>query len=1177
MGKVITLTTMHPPVVKRRRMRSRALPALMLACGLLLTAGVWWAVTQQLRMVEETRFERLGERVVATVKARFASAAQTVYSTRALVEHDPDITREEWASYVAHLGRALGPGLMGVGLAQKIPAAEADALESQLRSGGLPAAKVQRTAGHDYLYTVTRIEPVAKNAGVVGLDLGARHNRRETAEMAARTGQLTLTRKMMVIDEGKEAPGFLLLLPYYRRGAEPVTPEQRIAATAGWVYASLRIDQLLQGVVEETERKLDLEIFEGAETTIDALMYDSDAHLYSVAEKRAVGPKDFPGRAFLSHIPLNIHGRRWTLVLSSQPSFLSDSSRLVPYAVAGGGVLVSLLGALLIWYQVNGRNRALDLADRMTTDLTRAEAESRRLALVASRTSNVVVLTDPSWRIEWVNESFTRLFGFTLEEARGRLPSELLYGAGTQAGTLEAIKQACADGKPFRGEMINYGKDGRAHWLEIETQPLLDDAGRLRGYMGLMLDISARKESEAVQVRREALFRFILDALPIGVTCVYYGEKREEYINEGVYRITGLTREQAREPDIYRRITNPEDWARQEQEYARIRNREADRFSMEKRYLRPGDQSVVWVVLTVQVYRDSAGRVLQEVATIVDITEQRAAAEQLQMAKEGAESLNQQLENAIERAQGAAMEANQATIAKSQFLATMSHEIRTPMNGIIGMTSLLLDTPLTREQREFAETIRTSGDALLTIINDILDFSKIESGRLELEQAEFNLRECVEGALDVLTPRASEKRIDLLYEIADGAPGTVVGDVTRLRQVMVNLLGNAIKFTEKGEVVLSVQVLQLREDQAELQIDVRDSGIGIPDDAMGRLFQSFSQVDASTTRRFGGTGLGLAISKRLVELMNGRLWATSKLGQGSTFSFTVSLGVTPSKPRPYLPSTRVTLAGRSLLIVDDNATSRRILTQLTTAWGLLPEAVDTPGQALELIRGGRRFDAAILDMQMPGMDGCMLAEEILKLRPKGTLPLMLLSSLGHRAIPELFEVSLSKPVKPAQLLDGLGRLFGRNLPVEAPAPAPRAAAAPAAAAGPRLLLAEDNAVNQKVAIHLLRTLGLSADVVSNGLEVLAAVQQRPYDIILLDVQMPEMDGLEAARNLVERLPDPAQRPTLIALTANAMQGDREVCLAAGMDDYLSKPIKKAELADAIRRAQEARAARTVTT
>ncbi|MFI5337377.1 MAG: CHASE domain-containing protein, partial [Opitutales bacterium] len=551
---------MQLPVVKRRRMRSRALPALTLVCGLALTYGGWWVTTQQVRLAEEERFERLTEKVVSTVKERFASAAQAVYSARAVLAHSQIMTRTEWSRYVRNVEPVFSPGVVGLGLAERVRAADVDTLEKQMRVEGQPDFTVQRSEGRDWLYVVTRIEPLEKNTGVLGLDLGFKPYRRAIADLAAQTNAPALTKKMRVLYQGKEVPGFLLLLPLYAPDAPLTTPQQRAAAVTGWVYAALRLDSLLQGVVESTERKLDLEVFEGTEATLDNLMFDSDGHLLAGTQPRVVNDKDFPGRMFRSAVPLSIHGRRWTLMVSSFPGFQTQSSRLLPWVVAWAGSLGSFLGALLMWGQVNGRARALDLADRRTADLSRAEAEARRLALVASRTMTAVVLTDPEWKIEWTNDSFTRYFGYTPAETKGRRPSELLYGPETSAAALAAIKQACQEGRLHRGEMLLHAREGRKLWVEIETQPLQDAAGRLAGFMGLLLDITERKRVEAEIVRRESLFRFLLDALPMGVTWKFLGEQNvdEEYVSEGVLRITGLTREQCSQPDIYQKITDPD-------------------------------------------------------------------------------------------------------------------------------------------------------------------------------------------------------------------------------------------------------------------------------------------------------------------------------------------------------------------------------------------------------------------------------------------------------------------------------------------------------------------------------------------------------------------------------------------------------------------------------------------
>jgi CheY-like chemotaxis protein len=482
------------------------------------------------------------------------------------------------------------------------------------------------------------------------------------------------------------------------------------------------------------------------------------------------------------------------------------------------------------------------------------------------------------------------------------------------------------------------------------------------------------------------------------------------------------------------------------------------------------------------------------------------------------------------------------------------------MNAVIGMSGLLLDVERRVEQHDYAATIRDSGDALLTIINDILDFSKIEAGRMDVEAQPFDLRECVESALDLVTARAADKHLDTAYVFEGDVPPAIVGDVTRLRQILLNLLSNAVKFTERGEVVLTVTSTPAAGGEAEITFAVRDTGIGLSAEGMGRLFQSFSQADSSTTRKYGGTGLGLAISKRLAELMHGRMWAQSDgLGKGATFLFTINVptaDLAPARQRAFV-GVQPELESRRLLVVDDNETNRRVLALQTAKWGMQSRATESPKEALDWIAQGDPFDVAILDMHMPEMDGVALARQIRERRPG--LALVLFSSLGRREVGQddkLFDAFLSKPIHQSNLYDTLVGLFARDAAPKTVDVATRSQLDPTMAARHplRILLAEDNVVNQKLALRLLQQMGYRADVASNGLEAVESVERQRYDVVLMDVQMPEMDGLEASRRITMRWPA-GQRPRIVAMTANAMQGDREQCLAAGMDDYVTKPIR----------------------
>jgi PAS domain S-box-containing protein len=793
-----------------------------------------------------------------------------------------------------------------------------------------------------------------------------------------------------------------------------------------------------------------------------------------------------------------------------------------------------------------------------------------RNAVVESMSDAVIVL-DQHNRITDLNPAAQHLLGHPLSELIGQPAAQVASAWSDQTERFRGTTEA--------HEEIVLTVDGMPHSFDLRISPLSDRRGSLAGRLIVLRDITERKQAmDALEQAREEqaasasenarlyleansqrqFFEALMNTCPVAIvsTDVDYNIAA---CNPAFEQLFGYSQAEIVGCNVDEVVSSPEYRAEATSYSAQAHSGQVIDSTTRRR--RKDGTLVDVEVLGVPVIVE--GQKAGIFGLYLDITERKQALEAIEQARAAAEAANQ---------------------AKSAFLAMMSHEIRTPMNAIIGMTGLLLDSSLSSEQRDYAETVRASSDALLTIINDILDFSKIEAGKLELERHSFDLRECVESALDLLSTRATEKGIDLAYLLDEQVPAAIYGDVTRLRQILVNLLSNAVKFTEKGEVVLSVVARRKEEEEVvhaqegdevpvyELHFAVRDTGIGISEEGKARLFRSFSQVDASTTRRYGGTGLGLAISKRLAELMGGTMWVDSQPGVGSTFHFTIQAESAPARLRPYLNAIQPHLAGKRILIVDDNATNRSILTLQTQSWGMLPYAYASGQEALAQVQAGVPFDVAILDMQMPDLDGLMLAEQLRRTRKAQALPLVMLTSLGRREINTRgveFAAFLHKPIKPSQLYNALNSLFVEQEQAQ-PLEKGTAAAGPQfdLGLGQRLplqiLLAEDNTVNQKLALRLLERMGYRADVVANGLEALQALQRQRYDVILMDVQMPEMDGLEATRAIHESWPA-EQWPRIVAMTANAMQGDREECLAAGMDDYLTKPIQIKALQETLER------------
>jgi PAS domain S-box-containing protein len=881
---------------------------------------------------------------------------------------------------------------------------------------------------------------------------------------------------------------------------------------------------------------------------------------------------DASNRAPLVPSPDHLIGRAY---LSGTPHWVSDLSRMADWdrlveALDAGlqtGIVIPVVArghvtAFIEFFcdhRVEATNEQLELLEAISAELSRVaerqraerdvrerELEASRLAMVASRTDQMVMILDTTGRIQWANDACARFSGYSLQDVRGQMAHTLLRGPQTDASATRVIAEAVVRGEPCRVEFIAYTRDGEMRVLEVEGQPLRDDQGRYFQYALISPDITERKRTEAALRESAEYFRALFDESPVAAS-IQAPDFRIVRANAAHTRMLGYTIDQVIGKDPIS-FFHPEDVdAAHEARRALLR---ADRgpTTFERRML-TGDGRTIWVRGHAVRFSDAGGE--RYTLTILEnITESKQVEQVLREAKELAES---------------------ASRAKSQFLANMSHEIRTPMNGVLGMTELLLGTPLTDKQRRFAEAVYRSGESLLEIINDILDFSKIEAGKLELESVDFNLRTLVEDVFEMLASRAHQKRLELASRIEPSVPTIVRGDPMRLRQVLTNLVGNAIKFTDAGEVVVNVTCDAPRPDEPpRVRFEVRDSGIGMRPEALEKLFTVFMQADQSMSRRYGGTGLGLAISKQLVELMGGRITVESRFGEGSVFRFDVALPAGEASAVAG-PASAAQLRGRRVILVEDNPTNRSILETQLRSFGMDVATADNGATALELLRAAARastpFDAAVVDMKMPIMDGLTMATELRRDPQLAAVRMVMLTSLGggneaRLAYDSGIEAYLTKPVRQSELIEALARV----LLTESPGAPAVLTSAPGRRA--QVLIVEDNPVNQEVARAMLVELGCSIRMAADGREALVALRDDAFDLVFMDCQMPEMDGFEAVRRFrasaATGYATPGNVP-IVALTANALAGDAERCLAAGFDDYLAKPVRKDQLDAALQR------------
>ncbi len=817
-------------------------------------------------------------------------------------------------------------------------------------------------------------------------------------------------------------------------------------------------------------------------------------------------------------------------------------------------MIVAVLVGLILW-----KARVLERLER-----DKELSEERFRLLIDGVRDYAIFLLSPQGVVQTWNTGAERLKGYRADEIVGQHFSRFYTAEDVSAGKPgRELVEAAAKGR-YEEEGRRVRKDGTSFDAHVLITALRDAEGNLKGFAKITRDVSASRRAQQALQDSEARFRQLADAMP-QIVWAARPDGHVDYYNRRWYEFTGFPEGQSGD-ESWRPILHPDDVPRcMEVWYSCVRMGEA--FEMELRFRDRRTGQYRWHLGRALPVRDTTGSVVRWYGTCTDIDDHKRAEEEVCRLNE---DLEQRVAERTTQLRDAMRLAEAANRAKSEFLANMSHEIRTPMNGVIGMTQLILDTELTPEQHDYLEVVQESAEALLTVLDDILDFSKVEAGKLDLDPAAFCTRDTLMDMARGLAYRAHKSGLELTCRIDRDVPEWLVGDTDRLRQVITNLMNNAIKFTERGEIDLRVSVEAQADDEVGLHFTVSDTGIGIPVDKLRCIFAPFVQGDSSTTRKYGGTGLGLAISSKLVELMRGRIWAESEVGRGSTFHFTARFGRSASLSPPDEATTPEALRGLRVLVVDDNATNRQVLREMVEGWGMYTTAVGTGPDALaalgEAAVRGEPFRLVLLDGRMPEMDGFAVAEKIAHSPEAGRVAVLMLASgdlSGDAARCRTVGIShlLFKPVKESELLGAVlaalgagGHLKGRRRQKPRPTPPHRRLC---------ILLAEDSPLNQKVSLRMLEREGHTAVLAVNGREALAALEKQTFDLVLMDVQMPEMDGFEATRVLRARERGTGRHVPVVAMTAYALNGDRDRCLAAGMDGYISKPIRQARLQETL--------------
>ncbi|MCV2371080.1 CHASE domain-containing protein [Roseateles oligotrophus] len=1144
--------------------KALTLVTLLLGLGLSAAAARWqW---QSIQADAEAEFQRNVERTAKEVEQRFAHPVHGLAGARGLYaasrETRQRVKRADFRAYVESRDLAKEfPGVRGFGFIEQVMRGERDRFVADERADGAPGFAIRQLADKDHpdYYVIKLIDPAANNAGAQGLDVGSEAQRRAGAMLAASSGLATISGAITLVQDQRKTPGVLMFLPVYRRGVPLDNAEQRNAGLLGLLYSPIVIRELLGKIPDVMSGRVDFELYDArAGASLGTPMFDADGHV----TKLSAGQPDSQGRRFSHQREITVVNRALTLRMNSTPQFDATIDGSTPWLLFAAGAMISAMLALMLRQQAAGRERAEGLVEARTAELMAAQRDNETL-LSTLNLAAIVSVADRAGRITMANDSFCQVSGYSRAELLGQTHRIINSGQHPAEFWDEMWAQISA-GFAWRGEVCNRAKDGSFYWVDSFVAPVLGADEQIEKYIAICTDITASKKAGEALRWNQSLLEMMSNSSPLAFFVVDNRSDQILYFNQRFCDIWGMNHQ----ADAIRRgeLKNIDTMPTR-------RALVADEAAFTARYQSLQDESNRAQVEDEIVFKD--GRTIRRFSTQIrdaddhyfgrffifeDVTERKQALLALQQATAAAEA---------------------ASVAKSQFLANMSHEIRTPMNAVLGMLTLLRKTEMTPRQADYAAKSDGAARSLLGLLNEILDFSKIEAGKMELDPQPFGIDQLMRDLSVIFAANVESKPVEVLFDIDPQLPRRLVGDAMRLQQILINLGGNAIKFTERGEVLLGVKLVQRGASTVTLQFSVQDSGIGIALENQQRIFSGFTQAESSTTRRFGGTGLGVAISQRFVTLMGGQLLLDSELGRGSRFSFTIELPLAEetgalAAAAPVAVSAAPDPAWRTL-VVDDNALARDLLERMAESLGWQVDLAESGEQALSLMQAqaaaGTPYRAVFLDWQMPGLDGWQTSQRIQELGLKGEATLLLMVTAHGRdmlsrrsqAEQDSLDGFLVKPLTASMLFDavvdaGRGRQLAHPSQVAALAGQQRLASM-------RLLLVEDNLNNQQVALELLSDEGALVQIANHGQEavdmLVAAGGEMPFDVVLMDLQMPVMDGLSASRYIREQLG--LRRLPIVAMTANAMSSDREACLAAGMNDHVGKPFALDQLVAVLRK------------